>query len=424
MIISSEQPQGSVTGIKFENNWLYRLILTGADHSVNRDGSIEMAGPWSNTHPINSANDYMDRFDFQPWYYPQIPEKKPKNSIRQTKIQAVSTTAWNLACVSANVTSAPKFAAHRPHNILLCCRALATATLKNYTSGQTNMAVGKTLWTYFDNTWEAGNTPILGAADHATWLGTLVFDGARKFEGVSPDLEAHCERANQSALAMGLQPGISAANMTEIAQEGLKNFPAEAAVYIRPMYWPRDSGPSVVAGDPESTEFCMCLEEVPMPAPDAGMTLTTTQFCRPTLAMALVNAKAACLYPHNARMLREANSKGFKNAIVCDSLGNVAETATSNIMMVRDGEIFTPAPNGTFLNGITRQRVTSLLEADGRKVQETTLSLDDFAEADEIFTTGNIAKITPVTQLAERKFQPGPIAKLSRELYWDWALSR
>jgi len=223
---------------------------------------------------------------------------------------------------------------------------------------------------------------------------------------------------------MGLLPTVSTEEMINIANEGLRNFPADAAVYIRPMYWSKDSGPSVVAGDPESTEFCMCLEAVPMPAADAGMTLTTTQFCRPTLQMALVNAKAACLYPHNARMLREANAKGFKNAIVCDSIGNVAETATSNIMMAKDGEIFTPAPNGTFLNGITRQRVSSLLETEGRKVHEKTLSVEDFANADEIFATGNISKITPVTQLEDRKLQPGPVARMCRELYWDWALSQ
>ncbi len=285
------------------------------------------------------------------------------------------------------------------------------------------MAVGNNVWTFFNNDWKQGNTPILGAADHATWLGTLVFDGARKFEGVTPDLDSHCERVNQSAIAMGLKPTLSTEAMVAIATEGLSNFAADAAVYIRPMYWSRESSPQVVSGDPDSTDFCMCLEEVPMPTADASMTLTTTRFCRPNLNMALVNAKAACLYPHNARMLREASDKGFKNAIVCDSIGNVAETATSNIMMVKDGEIFTPAPNGTFLNGITRQRISSLLVMEGRAVHETTLSLEDFASADEIFATGNISKVTPVTQLEERTLQPGPVTKLCKELYWDWALS-
>lgn len=285
------------------------------------------------------------------------------------------------------------------------------------------MAVGETIFTYFEGKWAKGNTPIMGAADHGTWLGTMVFDGARKFNGVTPDLDAHCERANQSAIAMGLKPTLGTEQMMAIALEGLENYPSDEAVYIRPMYWSKESGPSVVGGDPDSTEFCLCLENVPMPSEDANMTLGTTSFCRPMLSMQLVNAKAACLYPHNARMLREVNGQGFKNAIVCDALGNVAETATSNIMMVKDGEVFTPAPNGTFLNGITRKRVTSLLRAAGKSVHESTLSLDDFRGADEIFATGNISKVTPVTQLEDRMLQAGPIAKLAREAYWDWSAS-
>ena len=263
----------------------------------------------------------------------------------------------------------------------------------------------------------------MGAADHGMWLGTLVFDGARQFEGVTPDLDRHCERINQSALAMGLNATVATEDMVGIALEGLGNLPAGTSAYIRPMYWSTESGPAIVDADAESTRFCLCIEDLPMPPADASTTLGTTTFVRPTLQTAMVNTKAACLYPHNARMLREVNQRGFKNAIVCDSLGNVAESATSNLVMVRDGEVFTPVPNGTFLNGITRQRISTLLEADGMTVHETTLRMEDFEQADEVFLTGNATKITPVTQIEDKNFQTGPIAKRSRELYWDWALS-
>ena len=98
------------------------------------------------------------------------------------------------------------------------------------------MAVGNTVFTYFNGKWEKGNTLIMGAADHATWLGTLVFDGARKFNGVTPDLDTHCQRANDSALAMGLKPTLGVQQMVDIALDGLENYKAEEAVYIRPMY--------------------------------------------------------------------------------------------------------------------------------------------------------------------------------------------
>ncbi|MEZ5660947.1 MAG: branched-chain amino acid aminotransferase [Burkholderiaceae bacterium] len=285
------------------------------------------------------------------------------------------------------------------------------------------MALGETIWTYFEGRWQQGNVPIMRAADHATWLGTLVFDGARRFEGRSPDLERHLQRANDSCDAMGLRATLSLAEMMTICAEGLERIPVEQAVYIRPMYWSVESAPNAVGADPDSTAFAMCLEVVPMPSPGATATLGLTRFSRPTLAQATVNAKAACLYPNNGRMLRDVNGRGFSNALVCDPLGNVAESATSNVFMVRDGEVFTPIPNGTFLNGITRQRIIGLLRADGVIVHETTLGVDDFFAADEIFLSGNLSKVTPVAGLEQRQMEPGRFARRARELYWDWAHS-
>jgi branched-chain amino acid aminotransferase len=278
------------------------------------------------------------------------------------------------------------------------------------------------MWTYFKGEWHEGDVRILGAASHGTWLGSVVFDGARLFEGVTPDLDRHSARANDSARALGLAPMLSADEIETLALEGLKKFEPGTAVYIRPMYWAEDGEGSLIVPLPETTEFALCLEAIPMSEPK-GTTITTTSFRRPTIEVMPVNAKAACLYPNNARMLREAKLKGFHNALVTDMLGNVAELATANVFMVRGGEVFTPVPNGTFLNGITRQRVMGLLRHTGVTVHETTLSVQDFREADEIFSTGNMNKVMPIIAFDDRNFQFGPIARKARSLYWDWAHS-
>ncbi len=276
--------------------------------------------------------------------------------------------------------------------------------------------------TWFEGDWHTGNPAVMKAADHGTWLGTLIFDGARMVDGLSPDLDKHCARANHSALALGFNPVMEADAMVALIHEGLKRFESGTAVYIRPMMWTTETD-SVISGAPDSTALCICLEEIPMAGPDASTTLTTTRFRRPTLDVATVNAKAGCLYPNNARMMREAQAKGFGNALVADANGNVAETATSNVFMVRDGEVLTPMPNGTFLAGITRARHMGLLRGAGKTVVETTLTFDDFHSADEVFLTGNMSKITPVTAFDDTSYQVGPVARLARELYWDWAKS-
>jgi branched-chain amino acid aminotransferase len=284
------------------------------------------------------------------------------------------------------------------------------------------MAFGTNIRTYFDGRWHEGDVPVMRAADHGIWQGSSVFDGARAFDGRMPDLDLHLARVNRSAEALMIRPTMGVAEMRAIVEEGIAPY-GEAAVYIRPMYWAIHGSDLGVAPSGEETGFALCLEEVAMPGREATTTLTRTRFRRPVLEDNVCDAKAGCLYPNNARMLVEARSKGFGNALVADAMGNVAETATANVFMVRDGVVMTPIANGTFLSGITRARHIALLRADGHEVVEGVLTFADFEAADEVFLTGNFTKITPVTAFDDVSYQVGPVARRARELYWDWAHS-
>ena len=275
-------------------------------------------------------------------------------------------------------------------------------------------------WTYVDGEWLEGNPPLIGPVSHAMWLGSTVFDGARWFDGVAPDLDLHCQRVNRSADALGLRATMEAGAIEDLAREGLKKFDGKTAVYIKPMYWAEHGGYMSVPADPDSTRFCLCLFESPMIA-SSGFSVTVSPFRRPTYETAPTNAKAGCLYPNNGRAIMEAKSRGFDNALVLDMLGNVAETGTSNIFMAKDGVVFTPAPNGTFLSGITRSRTIRLLREAGTEVVEKSLSVADFMDADEIFSTGNHSKVVPIIRIEDRALQAGPVARNARELYMDWA---
>ena len=160
-----------------------------------------------------------------------------------------------------------------------------------------------------------------------------------------------------------------------------------------------------------------------MPKPD-GMSITCSPFRRPTIESMPVDAKAGCLYPNNARAVFEARSRGFDNCLLCDALGNVAELANANIFLATGNLVFTPVPNGTFLDGITRRRVIELLVDAGVDVVERSLRYEDFQAADEIFSTGNYAKVIPVTRIDDRILEPGHVFRKARTLYWDFAHSK
>ena len=100
---------------------------------------------------------------------------------------------------------------------------------------------------------------------------------------------------------------------------------------------------------------------------EQGFSACFSSFARSWSNMAPTDAKASCLYPNGQRAIRDAANRGFDNAIMLDGDGNIAEFATSNLWIAKNGVVSTPVDNGTFLNGITRRRVLALLRPTASK---------------------------------------------------------
>jgi branched-chain amino acid aminotransferase len=271
--------------------------------------------------------------------------------------------------------------------------------------------------TYVDGRWVDANAPLWSSMSHGVWLSSMIFDGARAFEGVMPDLDLHCQRAVRSAKRLGLAPTKTAEEIEEIAREGVAKFPTDEAVYIRPMFWADDG---FVTPDPTSTRFALTVNPLPMPGFDGFSACLSTRR-RPTPDSAPTDTKASCLYPNAGRALQEARDRGFNNCVMLDAMGNVAEFATANLFIAKDGVLMTPQESGSFLNGVTRQRVLKLMRDRGENVVECRLTPEDLADADEMFNTGNYGKLMPVIRYEDRDLQPGPMFRLARDLYWEFA---
>lgn len=274
---------------------------------------------------------------------------------------------------------------------------------------------------YYNGAWGTGEVPLMTSATNAAWLANAVFDGARAFEGVAPDLDLHCARSIRSAEGLLMKPPVTAERVLELAREGIAMFPADAALYIRPMFW-AETG--LVAVDPDSTRFAIVVHKSPLPDPLRGFSLCLSPYRRCSPEQAPTHAKAACLYPMAGLAIADAKRRGFDNAVMCDPIGNVAELTAQNVMLVKDGAVHTPVPNGTFLNGITRQRVIGLLEQDGLTVHQRTIRPAELHTADEIFSTGNHGKVVPCVRYETRELAAGPVYRRARELYWAFAHSR
>jgi branched-chain amino acid aminotransferase len=224
-----------------------------------------------------------------------------------------------------------------------------------------------------------------------------------------PALRAFCPGLRIEAAESG--------EIEELVRDGIGRFPKNTPLYLRPMFWAETN---FLDPGPIETRYCITVYESAMPS-TTGFSAGLSPFRRPSYEYAPTDAKAACHYANSARAVREAGARGFDNAVFLDPTGNVSEFTTSNLFHAKDGEVHTPIPNGTLLNGITRQRVIKLLRKAGVTVHERAVPWPDVLGADEVFSTGNYGKVIPVTRLESRDLQPGPMFKKARELYWEFA---
>ena len=135
--------------------------------------------------------------------------------------------------------------------------------------------------TWVNGDWLEGNPPLLGPMSHAWWMASSVFDGARAFGRLVPDLDRHCARLIESAKSFHMTPPMTAGEMAALAWEGVERFPEDAELYIRPMMYFEDG---FVVPDTASSRFMSTSRSPGSPmtsgcdVPSGIRTFTTTFF--------------------------------------------------------------------------------------------------------------------------------------------------
>ena len=120
------------------------------------------------------------------------------------------------------------------------------------------------------------------------------------------------------------------------------------------------------------------------------------------------------------RALFEAFEAGCEMPVLVDYDGNISEGPGFNVFMIKDGVVTTP--EGTCLDGITRQTALDLLAEQNVKLVIGAFSPDQLRAADEAFITSTAGGIVPVTRIDHRPVgdgEPGPVSTRLKNLYWQ-----
>lgn len=277
------------------------------------------------------------------------------------------------------------------------------------------MEISKIL-SYEDGKWRNKRKPSISISDHCLWLSSTVFDGARSIGGRIPDIQAHCERLIQSARLLLLEPKVSAKEIEHLCIEGLRKLNSSKDIYIKTMFFARDGS---FIPNPNTTTFGLILSELPIPS-ETHFTACLSSYQRPNPSMAPTGAKASCLYPLGQLAVHEANKNGFDTCALTNANGNVVDFANANLWLVKDGKYTTPESDGTFLNGITKQRLKKILTSNGFHIIEKAITAFDLMYADELFSTGNYALVQRCSKFEERKYTEMEMFNIASKLYIEY----
>ncbi len=252
---------------------------------------------------------------------------------------------------------------------------------------------------------------FMGPLTHAPWLGSCVFDGARAFEDVAPDLDRHCQRLVRSAQSFALRMPVSAGELEEIAREGIAKFPKGTALYIRPMAWAESGHVDI---DPETTRWSLSVYEAPLPGQSV---FPSPVALSPALLRIRADRRQGRL---SLSELRPRHARGARPRLRQRRHARCARPCMrTRHRQHHDGQGRRGSHTGAqrhFPGGHHPQPRFRLLRRIGINVHERSLRWQEFLDADEVFSTGNYGKVLPVTRVEDRDLQPGPSSPAPRAL--------
>ena len=262
---------------------------------------------------------------------------------------------------------------------------------------------------------------------HALQYGTGVFEGMRSYD--TPDgpaifrLEPHLRRFLESASFYELAipysiDELSAASLDIIRSNRLEN------AYLRPLaffdshsfsVWPKDC--------PVSVAFIAVPGRAYIPGgPEAGVRVTVSTVRRIDPATLPAFVKACGHYTNSVRAVQEAIRRGYDEALLLNTRGDVAEGSGENLFVVKNGTIVTNDIDASILLGITRDSVLQIARDLGLPVVVRPISLTDVQTADELFFSGTAVEVTPIKEVDGRVYgggKPGPITQRIQQTFFD-----
>jgi branched-chain amino acid aminotransferase len=286
------------------------------------------------------------------------------------------------------------------------------------------------LTVYFNGEYVPMRDAHVGILTHALHYGTGVFEGIRAYWNAAEEqlflfrpIE-HFQRWKRNCGILRIGVPLSPEDLTAIAIELLRRNGFRTSVYIRPLAWKCAERVGVCPDDHDAFAI-VALPFGDYLASDKGLHVGVSSWRRIEDNAIPARAKICGAYVNSALASDDARRSGFDEALLLNESGRVAEGATCNLFMVRNGVLITPPSTENVLEGITRASIMELAERElGLPVLERPIGRSELYVCDELFLTGTAVGIAPVVRVDHRFVKDGSIGAVTRQarqLYSDAA---
>lgn len=270
-------------------------------------------------------------------------------------------------------------------------------------------------WVFVNGAMRARDAATVSVFDHGFLYGDGVFEGIAVARRAIFKLDPHLERLRDSAAYLAIacpeQTVLRDAALETARTNGLEEG------YLR-IVLTRGAGPVGIRNmeklGPPTLVMIAQHEVRALRAAIYEHGLRAVVAATRRIPPECIDGKAkTCNYVNNILAFLEARHANADTAIMLDVDGFVAENHAANLFVVSRGVVKTPTL-GSILNGITRQTILGLCAEAGIPCLETALTTHDLHCADEVFESGSLAELKPITSIGGRRVgdgSPGPVTR-------------
>lgn len=256
--------------------------------------------------------------------------------------------------------------------------------------------------------------------DHGFLYGYGLFETMRAYGGRIFRLQSHLDRLASSAAKLNMTlPGFDMAKACYAALRA--NNLSEGRIRLTVTPGPGELSPDIATC--RGGTAVVGVRPVTMPSDDKyeqGYWAALSSYQRHSKSP-LAQVKSTC-YVESVLARREARRIGVDEVIMLNESGQVAEGSITNVFLVKNGTVATPALSGGVLPGITRQIALDLSKSMGMKSEERAVAPAELGAADEAFLTNSVLEIMPLTLFAGKPIgsgEAGPVARRLRAAYLE-----